>query len=111
MGGRDKQGMLSLQHVIFLDGGRFVPAKDGMDQAKWSVPRGRQNRLTKSEMPLVKPRFKIEGCWILGLHLGRNKISQGSHAAEISHSASLGSTTRFYTCGCYHQEWPAMHRW
>lgn len=60
------------------DGGRIVPccssSKDGMDQAKWSVPRGRQNRLTKSEMPLIKPRFKIEGCWILGLISGWKEI-------------------------------------
>lgn len=37
--------------------------KDGMDQAKWSVPRNRHLRMTKSEMPLQKPKFKIQGVW------------------------------------------------
>ena len=38
--------------------------KDGMDQAKWSIPRQRFARLTKAEMPLQKPKFKIQGVWI-----------------------------------------------
>lgn len=40
--------------------------QDGMDQAKWSVPRARHARVTKSEAPLLRPRFKIQGIWTLG---------------------------------------------
>lgn len=36
---------------------------DGMDQAKWAIPRCRNSTTTKAEMPLQKPRFKIQGCW------------------------------------------------
>ena len=39
-----------------------------MDQSKWSVPRHRNSRMTKSECPLQRPRFKIEGVWMLGCY-------------------------------------------
>ena len=38
---------------------------DGMDQSKWSVPRSRGNRVTKSQAPLLRPRFKVQGIWNL----------------------------------------------
>ncbi len=39
-----------------------------MDQSKWSIPRHRNSRMTKSECPLQRPRFKIEGVWMLGCY-------------------------------------------
>lgn len=41
-------------------------AKDGMDQAKWSVPRSKGLRLSKSTSCQPRPRFKVQGVWLHG---------------------------------------------
>lgn len=59
-----------------------------MDQAKWSIPRNRHVRSTKAEMPLQKPRFKIQGVWRLGWDMMRllpgnfGCFSCGAHCHE-----------------------------
>ena len=60
-------GMCELVLCLFFEFGfhQFHP-EDGMDQAKWSIPRSRGCRMTKSEAPLLRPRIKIEGVWTLG---------------------------------------------
>ena len=47
----------------------LLRVEDGMDQAKWSIPRNRHLVQTKAEMPLQKPKFKIQGTWTLGCEL------------------------------------------
>lgn len=40
-----------------------------MDQSKWSIPRNRGTRASKSMTPLVKPKCKVQGCWAHGMLL------------------------------------------
>ena len=70
-----------------------------MDQAKWSIPRHRNSRLTKSEMPLQKPRFKIQGCWFPGEKSDCSKIISCSAVTfNVQESRGMvlsGDTTSF----------------
>ena len=44
-------------------------AKDGMDQAKWSIPRHKSSTTPKSMASLVRPKFKVQGTWVHGVLL------------------------------------------
>lgn len=44
-------------------------SKDGMDQAKWAVPRHRGSTTPKSMSGLTRPKFKIQGIWLHGVLL------------------------------------------
>ena len=46
-----------------------VERKDGMDQAKWAVPRNRVVQSTKACQAVVRPRFKLHGVWLHGVAL------------------------------------------
>lgn len=47
----------------------FSWPEDGMDQAKWAVPRNRGTRAAKSISMMVKPKFKVQGVWCHGTML------------------------------------------
>lgn len=42
---------------------RTYGPKDGMDQAKWTVPRMRRHLLTKELGKYQRPRLKLHACW------------------------------------------------
>ena len=44
-------------------------SQDGMDQAKWCIPRNRSSVLPKSLSGLSRPKFKVQGVWVHGVML------------------------------------------
>lgn len=47
----------------------YASSQDGMDQAKWSVPRSRSSVLPKSLSGLSRPKLKVQGVWVHGIML------------------------------------------
>ncbi|CAE7234462.1 unnamed protein product [Symbiodinium sp. CCMP2592] len=57
---------------------------DGMDQAKWSLPRYPENRGSKTLQQYVRPRLKVVGVWASKYLLTLYLVD-----ANIAHDASL----------------------
>lgn len=53
------------------------PAKDGMDQSKFALPRNRIIQSSKEASAFVRPRIKLHGLWVHGISLNLYVIHPG----------------------------------
>ena len=66
-------------------------SKDGMDQAKWCIPRLREHTLAKEMGKFQRPRLKLHAVWVqqTGLYLNFVDPRQSSDATLIIEAACL----------------------
>lgn len=67
------------------------PSKDGMDQAKWCVPRLRGHQTGKELGKFQRPRLKLHAIWVVGVGLFMYLVDprQASDASLVVEAAAL----------------------
>ena len=81
---RDLEQLLQSRDPVTADRPCLFLQVDGMDQAKWSLPRIFHHRGSKDLQKFVRPRLKIVGAWCSGILLTLYVVD-----ANFAHDASL----------------------